>query len=182
MKISTITTLGLAIAVPAVLLAAGLTTARAESDKGVLTAQTFVTKAVKDGMLQIQLGQLAADHAESDAVKEFAQRMVDDHTKTNEELTTLAEKKAWEVPKEMGGGHESIKNQLERLDGKMFDREYMKMMVKDHEETVGVFRRYSESGDDPELKDWATKTLPDLESHETMAKTAAQGLEAKADQ
>jgi putative membrane protein len=62
---------------------------------------------------------------------------------------------------------------LSKLSGAEFDKAYMQAMVGDHDHDVALFRTYSEQGDDPEIKQWAGKTLPTLQEHERLAKTTA---------
>jgi putative membrane protein len=131
---------------------------------------TFVTKAAKGGMAEVELGKLAADKASSDTVKKFGQRMVDDHGKANDELKTLAQSKNITLPSEIGPGEKALRDRLMKLSGPAFDRAYMKAMVDDHVKDVNEFRMESKSGKDADVKAWAAKTLPTLEEHLKMAR------------
>jgi len=130
---------------------------------------TFVTKAAQGGMAEVEFGKLATEKASSDSVKQFGQRMVDDHSKANDELKSLAQQKNMTLPTEMNAKDKAEQDQLLKLSGEAFDRAYMRMMVEDHRRDVNEFRNESKAGKDPEVKAWAAKTLPTLEDHLKMA-------------
>ncbi|MEO7436373.1 MAG: DUF4142 domain-containing protein [Candidatus Binatia bacterium] len=136
-------------------------------------AQDFVEHAAEGGMAEVALGKLAVSKATDQDVKEFAQKMVDDHSKANAELTSLAKSKSLEVPTEPNAKHKAEADSLSKLSGAAFDKAYMTSMVADHDHDVAMFRNFSERGDDTELKAWAGKTLPTLQDHERLAKTTA---------
>ena len=128
------------------------------------TDRNFIQKAAEGGKAEVELGQLAQGKASSDAVKQFAQRMVQDHGAANQELTQLAQSKG--VPIEpKPGKHAKMIDRLAKLQGADFDREYVKAMVKDHKEDVAEFRKMHSGAVDPNLKAWVDKTLPTLEDH-----------------
>jgi len=123
----------------------------------------FVTAAATGGMAEVELGKLAADKASSSDVKKFGQRMVDDHGKANDELKTLAQNKNITLPASLDAQHKAKVDRLSKLSGDAFDRAYMQEMLKDHRKDVSEFRTESKSGKDPDVKAWASKTLPTLE-------------------
>jgi putative membrane protein len=136
------------------------------STGGVPTADhKFMTKAAQGGMAEVQLGQLAQQNAQSQAVKDFGQRMVNDHTKANDELKQLASQKGVSLPDKLDPQDEATKMRLSSLKGEAFDRAYMNDMVKDHKKDVAEFKHESTAGQDPQVKDWASKTVPTLASH-----------------
>jgi putative membrane protein len=132
--------------------------------------EAFVMKVAKGGMAEVELGKLAADKASSDAVKRFGQRMVDDHSKANDELKALAQSKNIALSLEMGPDEKALRDRLMKLSGPAFDQAYMKAMVSDHVKDVNEVRIESKSGKDPDVKAWAAKTLPTLEEHLKMAR------------
>lgn len=134
----------------------------------------FVLEAAMGGMAEVELGQLAATKAQSDQVKQFAQRMVTDHGKANDELKSLAQSRNIMLPTDGGAHHKAIKDRLAKLSGAAFDRAYMQEMVTDHRKDVNAFRKESQSGKDAEVKAWAGKTLPTLEEHLQMAQSASR--------
>lgn len=135
-----------------------------------LSDQTFVTQAAQGSMAEIEASKLAMEKAESPEVREYAQRMVTDHTKASEELKTLAQKNNLQVPQELDGEHQKAVEKLQKEKGASFDRAYSHQMRKDHEEAVKLFERASKSDElNPELKSFASKTLPTLKEHHQVA-------------
>lgn len=132
--------------------------------------KTFVMKAAQGGLAEVQLGQMAAQKGNSDAVKQFGQKMVDDHSKANDELKSLAQQKNVTLPTEPDAASKAMATRLEKLSGDQFDRAYMSHMVKDHTKDVAEFKKEGSSGKDPDVKAWAEKTTPTLEGHLKMAK------------
>jgi putative membrane protein len=133
------------------------------------TDESFVTKAAHGGVAEVELGRLATEHNSNQKVKDFGRRMVEDHSKANEELKTIASKKGVTLPSNMDSKSATTKNRLSNLNGAEFDRAYMRDMVADHKEDVAEFQREADSGTDPDLKAFAARTLPTLKEHLQMA-------------
>ena len=159
-----------------------------DADKGKLTAadRKFVTEALQGGMAEVELGKLASERASNDAVKQFGQRMVDDHGKAGDELKKIAQDKGITPPAEMDAKHKKLHDRLSKLSGAAFDRAYMDEMVKDHRADVKNFQRESTGAKDPDVKGFAAKTLPTLQEHLKQAesvngqvRTAGKGGETK---
>ena len=129
----------------------------------------FMTKAAQGGMMEVTLGQMVSQKAQSPDVKTFADRMVNDHSKANDELKQVASTKGLTLPTDMGE-HQKTVDELSKKSGKDLDKSYMTGMVKDHEKDVAEFKKASNEVKDADLKNWATKTLPTLEEHLRMAK------------
>jgi putative membrane protein len=140
--------------------------------------QKFIAEAAEGGQMEVELGALAQQKAANDAVREFGRRMADDHGKANRELAQLASSKQVQLTDKPSRKSQSEKDRLSKLSGPAFDREYVKMMVSDHEKDVAAFKRESQQAKDPELKAWAGKTLPTLEDHLQMIRQV-QGQLAK---
>jgi putative membrane protein len=136
----------------------------------------WVMKVAHDGMEEVELGQLAAKKATNPDVKRFAQRMVTDHSKVNAELKQLATTKGIKLPDALDDDQKAMKDKLSKLSGAEFDREYMSMMVAGHDKAVAAFQGESREGSDAELKAFATKTLPTLLEHQTLAKETRDKL------
>ncbi len=132
----------------------------------------FVTKAATGGKAEVELGRLAASKATNDKVKAFGQRMVDDHSKANDELTRIVSSKGVTLPTGIGPENQTTRDKLSGLSGKEFDRAYMEDMVKDHKDDISEFEKEAKSGRDPEVKAFAAKTLPTLREHLRMAEDA----------
>ena len=130
----------------------------------------FLMDAAMGGLMEVELGQLAAQKGTSDAVKQFGQRMVDDHGKANTELMTLATSKGITLPTSIDDKHRAQVTKLSAMSGADFDRAYSKMMLKDHEKDVSEFEKQSMKGTDPDVKAFASKTLPTLQEHLTMVR------------
>jgi putative membrane protein len=133
--------------------------------------RTFAMKAAQGGLAEVEAGKAAQQKAQNDAVKQFAQRMVTDHGKANEELMSLAKSKNVALPSALDKNHQAHMDKLNKLSGPQFDREYMKHMVDDHRKTVADFEKQSKSGKDEELKKWAGDKLPTLREHLKMAQS-----------
>lgn len=133
--------------------------------------QSFVTKAAIGGMAEVKLGQLATQKASNADVKKFGQQMVDDHGKANDELKQLASQKGITLPTDVDAKQQATYDRLSKLSGAEFDKAYMHDMVTDHHEDVSEFQKESRSGSDPDVKAWATKTLPTLQHHLQMAES-----------
>src|SRR4051794_40661247 len=131
----------------------------------------FLTTAAQGGLMEVELGRLAAQKAQNADVKRFGQRMVDDHSKANTELKTLASAKGVTLPTDMNAEGKEEQAKLSKLSGAEFDKEYMSLMVEDHEKDVSEFEKESRDQDDPDVKAFAAKTLPTLQQHLQMAQS-----------
>jgi len=125
----------------------------------------FIMDAARGGMAEGELGKLAGDKGAKPDGKQFGKKMADDHGKANDELKSLAQSKNITLPTDIAAKDKAEHDRLSKLSGEAFDRAYMQMMVKDHQKDVNEFRQESRAGHDPEVKAWASKTLPTLEEH-----------------
>jgi len=132
----------------------------------------FIEMAAAGGLAEVQLGGMAAKNGSTDAVRQFGQRMVDDHSKANDELKQLAAAKGVQLPMEPSSKMQREAKKLQGMSGAKFDHEYMEAMVDDHKEDVKEFRNASQNAKDPDVKAFAGKTLPVLEEHLQMAQQA----------
>jgi putative membrane protein len=135
--------------------------------------QPFAREVAMGGMAEVELGTLAKEKASNADVKQFANRMVADHGKANDELKQWAGQKNVTLPTAVDAKHKATHDRLAKLSGDAFDKAYMQAMVMDHQKAVATFKREASSGKDPELKAWAGKTLPTLEDHLKMAQDTA---------
>lgn len=129
----------------------------------------FVTEAAGGGMAEVQLGQIAKDRATDPAVKQFADKMVKDHSQAGQQLTQLASQKGATLPAEIPAAEKRETDRLLKLSGAEFDRAYMNHMVRDHKKDVKEFERESQKAADLDVQSWASKTLPTLQEHLRMA-------------
>jgi putative membrane protein len=130
-----------------------------------MSDRKFVEKAAEGGMAEVDLGKLAEEKASSPQVKQFAERMVNDHTKANDQLKEVAQQEGIQLPDRLSADAVMTKNQLSQLSGPQFDAVYMRDMVKDHKKDVSEFQHESTSATNPEVKQFASETLPTLQSH-----------------
>jgi putative membrane protein len=130
----------------------------------------FVKEAAISDMFELQSGKLAEQKGTVQE-KSFAQQMVTDHTKTTSDLKNLVEsgKVKAEIPTMLDSSHQSKLDKLKDARGKDFSSDFDSYQVSAHKDAVSLFERYAKGGDNPELKDWAGKTLPTLRHHLDMA-------------
>jgi putative membrane protein len=128
----------------------------------------FVKEAAVGDIFEIQSSQLAAQRA-NEATKAFASQMITDHQKTANELKSMVQSGKADIPLDLDSSHQKMLDKLKGLNGADFTKQYCKDQVSAHKDAVSLFKRYAEGGDDAALKDWAGKTLPDLERHLEMA-------------
>lgn len=143
-----------------------------ESGAAATGDQAFVDMAAQTDMLEAHLGQMAADQAESQAVKDYAQMLVTDHTADYNQITAVATKAGLVVPKGLDKAHEKELAPFEKLKGAAFDRKYVRAMVSGHEAAIKAYNKEAANGQSADIKAYATQTLPTLEKH----KTGAQDL------
>jgi putative membrane protein len=126
----------------------------------------FAVEVANGGLYEVQMGTMALTKATSPEVKKFAQMMVDDHTKANNELKAIASKKSMSLPDVMSEDKQKKYYDLERDEKKEdFDKKFMEEMVDDHKEDIKKFEKEAENGNDPDLKSWAAEKLAILRHH-----------------
>jgi putative membrane protein len=139
-------------------------TSSALDDKG------FITAAAQDNLTEVQLAELAMKQSQNDQVHQFAERMIKDHGKANQQLTALAQQKNIVVGKQLDPEHSAVVQRLSTKSGADFDAAYAKEMANDHKKAVALFKRASNTKD-PLLAQFAKETLQTLEEHKQMADT-----------
>ncbi|HVJ51783.1 MAG TPA: DUF4142 domain-containing protein [Aliidongia sp.] len=125
----------------------------------------FVTKATIGGMTEVQESQLAQGQAQSDDVKSFGQHMVTDHVAAGEKLKSIVAAEGIQAPADLDKKHQQELSSLEKLKGGAFDKRYVKAQLAAHKQTVALFEKEASSGQDPQLKQFASATLPTLKEH-----------------
>jgi putative membrane protein len=141
---------------------------------------SFMKQAAADGMAEVELGELASTKATRPGVKEFAQRMVTDHSKVNGELKQLASREGVTLPAGPNAAERAEKQRLEKLSGTAFDDAYVTAMEKGHRSAVSLFSKEASSGSNDDVKQWAERTLPLLEEHLARAEKLAAKQAASA--
>jgi putative membrane protein len=158
--------------------AIGLAANPQNNAKGQLTAadRQFVTKAAGANMAEVELGRLAVEKASNAEVKQFGQKMIDDHSRALDGIKNLASQKSITIPTALDRQHQATRDRLSKLSGAAFDRAFMSEMTKDHDEAVRLFERQAASGTDPDVKKFAGDTLPTLKEHQRIAKEISSKL------
>lgn len=147
------------------------TTAMVEDDDA-----EFAVKAADAGLAEIELGKLAMEKASDQRVKDFAQRMVTDHQKANDELMTIATRHNITLPPVVSEEHTDKQRKLRERSGRDFDREYIDIMVRDHDKVVSLFEDAASDARNADLKAFASKTLPTLKDHHEKARALRESL------
>jgi putative membrane protein len=127
--------------------------------------QEFVTKAAQGNSAEVELGKIVAAKSKDPNVKQFAQMMVRDHTTALNELQELAQTKNLNFNDDLPDDAKSLQQKLSSDTGKQLDKDYMDGMVEDHQKDVQEFTDKSQNAKDPDVKQWASKTLPTLQKH-----------------
>jgi putative membrane protein len=140
----------------------------AEAEDSPPTASVFVQKAAQDGMTEVELGKVALAKSRNAEVRDFAQRMVTDHGKANNELAALARQKGIDAPNKLDAEHQAMVQKFEGKSGAAFDNEYSRHMSMDHTKAISLFEAASKS-EDPDFAGFAKKTLPTLKEHKKLA-------------
>lgn len=140
--------------------------AGAESAQLSAADEKFVTNAAVGGMFEVQSSELAEEKAQSAEVKDFAEQMVQDHGKANDELKSAARKLGAEIPTKLDAKHAQMIDKLEGLSGAQFDSAYIQAQRDAHRDAVKLFTNYSQSDGNAQLTAWAKKTLPTLKEHQ----------------
>jgi putative membrane protein len=139
--------------------------AAAQLDTGSIN---FINQAALGGMMEVSAGKLAATKGQSAEVRAFANRMVIDHTKINGELAQLAAQKNQQLPEAP-----AMNPALDQTSGAAFDRVYVKLMIKDHEQDVTAFENAAATSSDTVTRAFARRTLPILKDHLARIRTIA---------
>ena len=136
-----------------------------------------VWQTVSDLILAEVMGEMALKQSKSDEVRKFAQRMIDDHGKARDTLLNVAKSMKVAVVEGTSPTKRERMDQLSKLEGTNFDREYMRYMVEDHEKAHKLFERGAKEVKDARLKEFAGKTVPTIHEHHEMAKKIRDSLE-----
>ncbi len=145
---------------------------KAQLDK---SDRDFLTQAAHGGMAEVELGKVAASKGPDEQVRQMGQKLVNDHTKANEQLMSVAQSKGVTLPSGLDKADQNKIDKLSKLSGKEFDKAFWKEVEKDHNKDIALFKKEAKSGKDPELKSFASQMIPALEGHLKMAKEMSTG-------
>lgn len=140
--------------------------------------EDFIKEAASGGLMEVELGKIAQQNGQDPRVTAFGAMMVRDHSKANTELKSVASMKNVDVSA-MKDEHRDNTEKMKDKNGADFDKEYMKMMVKDHEKDIDAFKKEATDGKDPDVRNFASKTLPVLLMHLDSAKAIQSSIERK---
>jgi putative membrane protein len=143
--------------------------------------QKFIEKATMGNQFEILSSQEAVQRAHNPKVKEFARKMIEDHTQVEKDMRAALKEAnmstAVTEPVVLDSKHQKTLDNLKKEDAKSFDEDYIDAQDEAHEDAVELFRDYSKDGDSVPLKAFATKTLPTLESHKQQVDTLDDELD-----
>src|SRR4051795_4576810 len=128
-----------------------------------VNAAEFVNKAANSDMFEVQSSQLALTKTQDNRLREFAQRMVKDHTQAGDKLKAATQGQT--IPTSLDQEHAQMLQKLQQAQGDEFSRQYVQMQVDGHQKTVALFESYAQNGDNAQLKQFAQQTAPTLREH-----------------
>jgi putative membrane protein len=140
----------------------------ADAESTAPAPSIFVQKAAMGGMTEVEAAKLALSKSQNPEIRSFAQQMVSDHGMANTELAAIAKRKGIEPPSKLDSEHQSMIDSLGSKTGTSFDGAYAQHMNMDHSKAIALFESATGTSD-PDLAMFATKTLPTLKAHKTMA-------------
>ena len=146
--------------------------------KGAKMDAQFIRDAAQGDMLEMRLGEIAQQKAASPEVKEFAQRMQQDHSAHLEKVRGLAASSNIKLSNDLDPKHRSEVDRFAKMTGKDFDRQYIDHMVQDHQKDIKEYEKAQQQVTNPEEKAPASETLPILKDHLNMAQNTQKSLHA----
>ena len=139
-----------------------------------LADQAFVKKALEGGTAEVQLGQLAQQKSQSEDVKQFGQKMVEDHTQLGEQMKPIAQQLGVKEPKGPSKKDKQLIAKLEGLSGPQFDEAYIQAMVKDHKEDLKEFKDEAQAAQNQNVKQAAQQGVGVIAQHLQLIQQIAQ--------
>jgi putative membrane protein len=136
------------------------------------TDARFLHRAIELGAAEVQAAQLALQKSNDDAVRSYAEHMIDDHGPSNQRLITLATSLGAVPPSDTSAQHRRALDDLNKQTGADFDREYMRMQVQAHQQALALFEAQARDGSHPELKAIVEEKVPTLREHLRMAQAS----------
>lgn len=150
------------------------------SDEAVAALEReFILMAAQGNNAEIQTSQLALERSQNDTVRQYAQRMVEEHTAANEQLQPLAEQRGIELPANASSFDTAVLEQLTQIPDEQFDQAYMDAQVNAHLKSLAVFRTGARQVADTDLQNYASTLLPSIRDHLEIADTMVRGNNAQ---
>jgi putative membrane protein len=163
---------------PAILVTVGACAIGCSRVNGNGADSDFVANASAGGVAEVKLGQLAEERGSNPVVKSFGEKMVTDHTAAGDQLQVAAKGEGIAVAPDMTADDRATYEKLSALSGPSFDQAYAAAMVQDHEHDISDFEKEAARGKDPEIRKFASNTLPTLREHLSLAKDMARSVSA----
>lgn len=158
---------------PAAMQDAGAAATSGSTAKPDMTDKHFLKVSGESNLAEIKMAHLALEKSQSDDVKQFAQRMIDDHTKLQDQAAPVVQSLGMTPPSGPSMEQTHQYNELNKLSGKKFDDMYIKANVKDHQKVLALFKKEEADGKDPQVKQLAQSGEPIIQDHLDMAKKLA---------
>jgi putative membrane protein len=136
----------------------------------------FAAEAAEGNLMEIKLGELAQSNGASEEVRRLGKKMVNDHQRANEELSTLAASRGITLPTGLSEKGQKAVDKFSKKNGHDFDVAYTKCMVKDHKKDICKFKKEGKKGGDAQVKTWASNNVATLEQHKQLAKDACKAI------
>jgi putative membrane protein len=146
----------------------GATGMSAASSPLTAAEQGFIIDAAQGGTAEVALGRLAEQKAANQRVRDFGRRMVEDHTRANQELMGIAQRLGVTPPTALPPAAQAAQMKLQQATGADFDRQYLEQQTAAHDAQRSMFQFASSNAKDPELRAFARRTLPVIERHLAM--------------
>ena len=143
------------------------------SNNNVVTdekSKEFMTKVTNSGMAEVQMAKDAQQKATIDAVKNYAAMLERDHTAVGEQIKVFASQRNVSLPTSTSPDKQEMINDMNKMTGKSFDKDYISMMIKSHNDGIKLFEDTKANASDVDIKNFADKTLPTLRMHLDSAK------------
>ncbi len=141
--------------------------------------EKLMTEIAQANLAEISAGKLAQEKSQNDQVKSFAQKMVDDHTKALDELKQVAQAKGVTLPTEPDRQQKAMEKRLSSLSGDKFDKQYLEQAGdRSHKDTHKLLKQASTKAQDSELKNYASKTMGVVESHQQLAEETERNVKS----
>jgi putative membrane protein len=136
----------------------------------------LANKLAQGSISEVQIGKMVKDKASDPAVKDFANRMVEDHSKMDQQIRHWASLNGIKLPTTPSADGQELKDRLAKESGKSYDQEYIRSMLADHKKDISGLQHFMTSHPDTSLKSVVTQTLPILENHIRVAENVAGKL------
>ena len=138
----------------------------------------FLADAIRGNVAEVKLGQLAAERAQSQQVREYGDMLKKDHTKSLQKASSLASEIGVPASSELTAQQQKQFEALQKLSGDEFDTTFLSQMVSEHQTDIAKFSTQAQSGSDPAVMAYAKETLPTLQAHLERAQAIQSELKA----